>query len=71
MPPRPRQSGQGGNSPAEKSARVGEFARAPVIDEHYNDVELRMQVNVLKAEVKTLTGAVESLSQEVSAMPSP
>ena len=60
-PPRARPSTQEATSPAEKRARVGEFMRAPVVDDHYNEAEMRMQVNVLRAEVKTLVGAVEML----------
>ncbi len=60
-PTRPRAHAPGGQSPAEKKARVGDFAAAPVEDEPFTDEELRVQVRVLKAEVKTLTGAVHEL----------
>ena len=63
-PPRVRPSGQAGSSPAGKRARVGEFTKAPVVDEQYNDTELRMHVNVLRAEVRTLASAVEILREK-------
>ena len=40
---------------------MGDFAVAPVEDEPFTDEELRVQVRVLKADVKTLTGAVHEL----------
>ena len=68
-PQRPRPSSrEAATSPAEKRARVGEWVRSQVVDEAYNDAELRLQVNTLKAEVKTLTGAVSTLRDKHNAL---